>query len=180
MVIALIFMLPIEWVLADTYKLLGNCSALYWGVNLEFLSFFFANEDRAVGSCFAMLTLFWRRRGSVCGWVPLLCHPDLPPSVQFSPDMFLFHTKTAFQWNYIKLCQILWYSALKNRFHFNWPIPEFCPRFCERGNHSISIHLEFCSCPSPKLTVLAILLVSTSSWLYICCLLYCLRYTVAF
>ena len=46
----------------DTYKSFGNCSALYWGVDVEFPSFF-TDKDRAVGSRFAMLTLCWRERG---------------------------------------------------------------------------------------------------------------------
>ena len=35
----------------------------------------------------------------------------------------------------VKSCQILRYSALNNRFHFNWPIPRFLPRFLGHGNH---------------------------------------------
>ena len=45
-------------------------------------SVFSHTKTDAVGSRFAMLTLFWRGRGSVCGG-GLLCHPDLLPSMQF-------------------------------------------------------------------------------------------------
>ena len=75
----------------DTYKSFGNCSTLYWWVNVKFLCFF-VDKDGVLGSHFAILTLFWRGRGSVCGG-GLLCQTDLLPSVQFSSDIHSFSTQ---------------------------------------------------------------------------------------
>ena len=93
------------------------------GVVSSFQSF----EDRAVVSCFAMLTLFCRKMGSVCGG-GLLCHPDLLPSMQFSPDI----RSSSIQKQHFS--QMMSNSAIfhvKNKFRFNRPIP----RFRDRGNH---------------------------------------------
>ena len=89
---------------------------------------FFAYEDRAVASYFAMFTLFRRGMGSVCGG-GLLCQPVLLPSMQFSPDICSSFTRKQ------HFIQISRYSVLKNKFCSNRPIPRFRPRFRVRGNH---------------------------------------------
>ena len=96
----------------------------------------------------AMLTLFWRGSGSVCGeggGGDLLCYPDLLPSLQFSLD--ICSTSTRKQQS-VKLSQIPQYSALKSRFRFNRPVPQFRPWFRDRGNHR-ALHLLMRRCMLP-------------------------------
>ena len=101
-------------------------------------SAFLPTKTEAVSSHFAMLTLLWQG-SSVCGegsGGDLLCHPDLVPSVQFSPDKRSSSTR---EQHYSKICQVSQYPALKSRFHFNRPIP----RFRDRGSHRALYIMKF-------------------------------------
>ena len=84
----------------DTYKSFGNCSALYWGVNVKFAQFFCRwswSCGQPLGHAYIVL------KGEGLGLWRGLCHPDLLPSVQFCSDI-----RSSSTWNSmsVKLCQI--------------------------------------------------------------------------
>ena len=89
----------------DTYKSFENCSALYWGVNYEFL------EDRTVGSRFTMLTGAQSVEGASCA--TQICFPLCSFPLTYVP---LPHENSIS----VNVCQIAHYKIDSS----NWPIPQ--------------------------------------------------------
>ena len=68
----------------------------------------------------------------------LLCHPDLLPFMQFSPDILPLAHENSIS---VKLCEIPRYSILRNRFCFHRPLPRFHPQFHDCRNHRALLNL---------------------------------------